>query len=332
MVLIKTSHYVSLLVLLFVIALFSAPLVWGQNSPPVRLSLIPFLGEAPAYIAVQNRYFKDEGLDVTVIYNSAGKIALQKLFEDKVDIVTVADTPIVYKAFNRDDFYILAGMTHTDQQSGAIARKDQGINTPAGIKGRRVAWFQGTGTDYLLDQYLLSNGLTLSDIETVDLKPKAMVKELISGNVDAIFSWQPHIMDAVNALGDKAYILPTKGLKVLDWVVVTRKEFAEKNPKKLEKYLSAIIKANQFILENPDEAMTIYAKATGADIKIVSAMWEQFSYGLFLNESMLINMEDQARWIVRNKFQEKKKVPNYLSIFHVKPLMKVKPEAVTLIK
>lgn len=332
MVLIKVLRHMLAIVLSIAFTTSFISLSWSQDSPPVRISLVPFLGEAPAYIAAHNGYFQQEGLEVAIKYNPAGKVSLKDLFDDKLDIISVADTPLVYKGFSRNDFYIVAGMSHTEHLSGAVARKDKGVDTPSGIKGRKVAWFQGTGTDYLLDQYLLSQGLSYSDIQAVDLKPKALEKELLSGNVDAIFSWHPHISNVVKALGDKAYILPTTGLKVLDWVVVTKKEYAEKNPENVERYLRAIAKANQFIRDQTSEAMMIYSKESGSDMKIVTAMWNQFSYGLYLNEPMLINMEDQARWIIRTKEQASKKVPNFLDLFNTKLLQKVKPEVVTLIK
>jgi hypothetical protein len=47
--------------------------------------------------------------------------------------------------------------------------------------------------------------------------------------------------------------------------------------------------------------------------------------------SIPLNMEDQARWHIRRKAITGAKNPNYLTLFHLQPLRKVKPEAVTLI-
>lgn len=312
--------------------LFSATFVSSQNLLPVRVSLVTFMGEAPAIVALHQGYFKEEGLDVSVKYNSAGPSAVKDLFSGVVDIASVADTPLVYAGFDRSDFSIIAGVTHSDHLAGAVVRNDVGVGEPLDIRGRKVGLLRGSGSDYLLDQYLLENGLTYEDIKIVDLKPKMLVKEIIQGNIDAIFSWQPHILNAMTGLGENGHKLPTKGLKVLDWLIVTKKDYAEKNPEVLEKYLSALNKANQFIHDNREEAMSIYSEKTGQYSGQMDEMWAQFSYGLFLNESMLIHMEDQARWIIRKKGKSNKGIPNYLNLFNVEFLKKVKPEAVTLIK
>lgn len=318
----------SVLIFLFL----GATAAWSQNLQTVRVSFVNFMGEAPAIIALQKGYFKDEGLNVSVKYNSAGPPAAKDLFSGIVDIASMADTPLVYAGFDRNDFSIIAGVTHSDHLAGAVVRSGLDVSDPLDIKGRKVGLLRGSGSDYLLDQYLLLTGLTYSDIKIVDLKPKMLVKEIIRGNIDAIFSWQPHILNAMTGLGDSGHKLPTKGLKVLDWLIVTKKDYADKNPEILEKYLRALNKASQFIHENRDEAIAIYSKKTGEDSTQMQAMWAQFSYGLYLNEPMLIHMEDQARWIIRKKTKTSKVIPNYLNLFNVDFLKKVKPEAVTLIK
>lgn len=332
MISIKSIPRSLIVVISFTFILLSNTAVWSQNLLPVRVSLVKFMGEAPALIALHNGYFKEEGLDVSVKYNSAGPPSIKDLFSGVVDIASVADTPLVYAGFDRNDFYIIAGVTHSDHLSGAVIRKEGRTAKSLDINGLKVGLLLGSGSEYLLDQYLLANGLSYDDIKIVDLKPKMLVKEIVKGKIDAIFSWHPHLLNAMDGLGDVGHKLPTNGMKVLDWLVVTKKEFSEKNPKILEKYLRSLKKANKFIHDNRDKAFEIYAKTTNTDKKLVRKMWSQFSYGLFLNESMLIHMEDQARWIIRKEGKPNKTIPNYLNIFNVKFLKKVKPEAVTLIK
>ncbi len=228
----------SVTVLSFIISislLFSATSTRSQDLLPVRVSFVNFMGEAPAIIALRNGYFEEEGLKVFVKYNGAGPSAAKDLFSGVVDIASMADTPLVYAGFDRDDFSIIAGVTHSDHLAGAVARGGLNASDPLDIKGRKVGLLRGSGSDYLLDQYLLQTGLTYNDINIVDLKPKMLVKEIVQGNIDAIFSWQPHLQNAMAGLGESGHKLPTKGLKVLDWLVVTKKEYAEKNPEVLEK-------------------------------------------------------------------------------------------------
>ena len=92
----------------------------------------------PVYIAQKQGFFSDEGLDVTVKEYSSGKVATKALFDGKVDMSTVADMPVVFNSFKRNDFCIFATFTYSYAFVKIIARKDMGIKTGANLKGRRV--------------------------------------------------------------------------------------------------------------------------------------------------------------------------------------------------
>lgn len=296
----------------------------------LRIAGIRFMGEPPVYIAQEKGYFTDEGLDVNVKINTAGKDSLVDLFEGRVDIITIADTPIVYQAFKRDDFLIVAGISRSETIAGALARRDHGINKPAELRGKKIGLFKGTASDYLLDQYLIAHDLSYTDITAINLKPGQLVSGIVAGDLDAIFSWQPHIHIAARQLGQNAYLLPSRGMKTLDWLVVTRRSYAQKNPEVLVKFLRALDRSTQFIAENPKQAIQLFSAASQIDIDIVDALWEEFAFGLYLSKSLLINMEDQARWEKSLK-QETSPIPNYLNFIYFDALQAVKPAAISVI-
>ncbi len=306
------------------------PPLLAQQS--VRMAYIPFMGEPPVIIARHEGYFLDEGLSVRFKRNAAGKVSLQDLLEGRVDVITIADTPIAYKAFERTDFVILSAITHTDRIAGAVARRDHGIDDPRALAGRRVGLFKGTASDYLLDTYLLAFGLDPAAVTTVDLRPRQLVKALLDGRVDAIFTWQPHVHTALRRLGANAYRLPTDGMKVLDWQLVAMRRYVESNPDVAIKLLRALDRAMSFLHENRQRSMDIFAAESGIARDVVAALWDDFSFGLYLSESLLINLEDQARWALGAGKLHAPAIPNYLDLVHSQALRAVRPDAITLIR
>lgn len=298
----------------------------------VTFATVRFIGEVPSYVAYRNGYFEEEGLDVTLKYNAAGKVSLKNLFEGEADIITIADTPIVYRCFEREDFYIVGAMTHSDKIAGVAARKDKGINSPSDLKGKKVALFRGTASDFLMDSFFIANRLDYADVEILDMKPLEQVEAIIKGEIDAMFCWQPHILNALNQLGENGIRLPSEGMKTLDWLIIVMKDYAEENPEVLEKFLRAIDKAVDFIKEHREESIDIHSEESEMDREIVAALWDDVAYGLFLSESMLINFEDQARWAIKEKKTEATEVPNYLNWIYFDALEKVKPGAITVIR
>jgi len=298
----------------------------------VTFATVRFIGEAPSYVAYHNGYFEEEGLSVTIKYNAAGKLSLNDLFGGEADIITIADTPIVYRCFEREDFYIVAGITHSDKIAGVVARRDAGINSAADVRGKKVALFCGTASDFLMDSFFLANGIEYSDVEIFDMKPLEQVEAIVKGEIDAMFCWQPHILNALNQLGENGIRLPSEGMKTLDWLIVVMKDYAEENPDVLEKFLRAIAKAEDFIEEHREESIDIHSVESGMDREIVAALWDDIAYELFLSESMLINLEDQARWAIKEEKTDSLEVPNYLNWIYFDALEEIRPEVISIIR
>lgn len=299
---------------------------------PVTFTTVHFIGEAPSYVAYYNGYFEEEGLDVKLKYSPAGKVSLQSLFDGETDIITVADTPIVYAAFEREDFYIIGSIVHSDKIAGAVARRDKGINSPADLIGKKVALFQGTASDFLMDTFFIANGLEYSDVEIVNLKPPEQVKAIVNGEIDAMFSWQPHILNAMKQLGENGIRLPCEGMKTVDWLIVVKRDYAEENPDVMVKFLRAIEKAENFIAEHREAAISLHSEVIEMDREIVDALWDDVSWELYLSESMLINLENQARWAIYTNRVDATEVPNYLDWIYFDALEEIKPEAITIIR
>jgi NitT/TauT family transport system substrate-binding protein len=49
-----------------------------------------------------------------------------------------------------------------------------------------------------------------------------------------------------------------------------------------------------------------------------------------LDQTLLITLEDETRWAMKNKLTDKTAMPNFAEYIHVDSLMGVKPEAVKL--
>jgi len=53
---------------------------------------------------------------------------------------------------------------------------------------------------------------------------------------------------------------------------------------------------------------------------------------LMLDQTILVSLEDEARWAMKERLTDKKEVPNYLDFIYVDALEQVKPETVTIIR
>lgn len=297
----------------------------------VTVATVPAIVEAPTHVAYEKGYFKDEGLDVELIMNAAGKISLQMLFDGKADIANVMGTPIMYTSFDRDDFYIIGKIRHSKIHF-SVARKDRGIHKASDLKGKKIAVTKGTGAEFFMDSYLIFNGIAPSELEVIYMGAPAMVDAIVKGEVDAMFCWSPFPFRAQKLLGENAVALPSETIVPGSWLVVVKKEFARKHPDILRKYLKGIVRTERFIEENKEEAISIHAKVAGVDRGMVSELFKNMELDLCLDQALLNDLEDQGRWAIRYHYTDKTQVPNYLNSIYPGPLREVKPHAVTVIK
>jgi NitT/TauT family transport system substrate-binding protein len=80
------------------------------------------------------------------------------------------------------------------------------------------------------------------------------------------------------------------------------------------------------VAKNPDEAQTIMSAATKIDKKLIHEVWDAFNYHVGLDQTLLITLEDEARWAIRNKLTEHTAMPDFPRHIHADSLKAVRLE------
>jgi NitT/TauT family transport system substrate-binding protein len=307
----------------------------GQKStqPPEKIVLGTQMiaHVAPVWIAENKGYFRGEGLKVEIREFASGQAALKGLLNDKdIDLATAAQTPAIYNSFHRNDYAIIGGMVFSDRDIKILARQDRGIKDPENLKGKIVGITTGTTSHFFLSLFLTYHQMQMSDLKIIDLEPPGLSTALGEGRVDAIVSWEPHIYKARKNLGEKAFFLPTQGLFRDDVYLITRKDYLKDHAEALKRFFRAIEKAEAFILNSRNESMEIVGQKLKINKEGIKPIWDDLHFKLFLDQSILISLEDQARWAIRNRLTDAEKVPNYLTYIYPDILEAIKPEAVKI--
>jgi len=303
-----------------------------KSREKVRLGISRSFLSVPVYIAKEQGYFPEEGLDVEVKEYSSGKMATKALFAGEVDISTVADMPVVLNSFKREDFCIFATFIHSYPFVKIIARKDKGIKTGADLKGKRVGANRGTSSHFFLVVFLIHNRLSISDVEMVHIRTVDLPAALKNGGVDAISVWQPYTQKAKKLLKDNAIELPSSDIYRTTFNFAVMKGFAKEHPETLKRFLKAIDKAATFIKKNRETSQDIIAETFKLDKDTVSAACDDCTFKLSLDQALLVAWDEIARWAIQNNFTDKKELPNYLNFVYLDALEAIKPETITIIR
>jgi NitT/TauT family transport system substrate-binding protein len=286
---------------------------------------------SPVWIAEHNDYFRKEGLNVEVKEFESGRTALRMMLHSEgIDIVTAAQTPVVSNSFSRNDYAIIGNMVYSDNDVKLLVKLDKGLKTPSDLKGKVIGITVDSSGHFFLGLFLAHHRLLMSDVRIADREATRLAQSLIDGQVDAIATWEPHIYNAKKVLGDKALVMPSEGMYREDFYFIARKDFIRSHHETLKRFLRAIQKGEDFIQNNRKEALDIVGQRLKIDKKILMETWGDFHFMLSLDQSILIALEDEARWAIKNGLTETTKVPNYLDYIYTDALMAVNPDAVTM--
>ncbi len=284
------------------------------------------------FIALERGCFKDEGLDVTYQQQFSGKASLESVLEGKADFAMLGDTPLMHAALKREKIYVVVTITTAEENLAIIARRDRGIETPHDLRGKRIGAALGSNGEFFLDVFLTHHLISGEDVEVVHTKPEGMPDALTKGTLDAVSVWNPHNINSQRALGDNGVTFTGKGIYTESVVLAARQDFVQANPETLRKFLRAIVRAEAFVRNNPEEAITVVANYIRIDKGLLNRLWSIYAYRVSLDQALIVTLEDKARWAIMKKLTDETQVPDYLNFIHIDALEAVKPEAVTIIR
>lgn len=286
---------------------------------------------APVLIAIDKGYFKDEGLEVTVKEYDFGKLCLEAMFAGEVDLATVAQLPIVMNSFKREDFSVVATINYNYDDSKIVIRKDRGIATGADLKGKTIGTVFGTSAHFLTDVYLSYHNIQQEEMKVVNIPAKDLPAALKEGRVDAISAFEPYAYAATKLLPDSAARLPKIEIFRETFNLAAMKDFSKNHPEAVKKVLRAIDQAVSFSKQNRAETITILSRKLHVDEAFFETAWDDYALGLALDQTLVLTLEDQARWAIKNRLTDQTKIPNYLDFLDPTGLRAVNPKAVTVI-
>lgn len=245
----------------------------GGDATSVGMGIQPWLGYGPWYIAQENGYFEDEGVDVEItnFMNDADMTAA--FASDRIQVANAASHSALQFIEQGLDVSIvlLLDASHT---ADAILT-DGSIGSVADLEGKQVAFEEGSVSNLLLGYALQENGLTLDDIEPVPMDPSEAATALIGGSVPVAVTYEPYISEA-RAASDEFELLYTAAENegLISDVLVVDNDFLAENPEAVQQVVNAWGPSIDFYESDTDEARAIIAENIGSDVESLATAFD----------------------------------------------------------
>ena len=300
----------------------------AKETERVVVAVTPWPASAALYVAQEKGYFKDEGLEVAFDTFISGHLGLEAALSGKADFATAGDTPIARAAIEAKPVAVVATLCEINRAVMIVARKDHGILSPEDLRGKRIGVVLGTTADFFLHIFLATSYVNPLDVIIVGLETEGVVDALTRGEVDAVSTWFPHTLRASARLGDRGILLEDPSIYKMTWNLAASQDFATNHPDRVIKVLRPILRANRLIMERAEEARAVASMHLGEASGRLDKEWEDYRFTAALDQSLLLNLEDQARWMLRQEPGGSRGTPNFTEFIYTEGLKTVQPAGV----
>ena len=285
---------------------------------------------ALVYVAEDQGYFKKNGLNVTFKKYDSGGAAVPGLLKNETDLALASEFVVVNTIFKKGDVRTLGSIDKFENMF-VIARKDRGIEKITDLRNGTFGVPEGTIADFYLGRYLNLHNMKLSDVTFVNIRPDHSAEALAAGNVDAVVTWHPYLDRISDRYGSQLVVWPIQSSQLTFWNVISRTDWADSHQEAIDRFLLSIAQASEFTTNQPQETKKIVQNELNYTDGYMKAVWPDHQFALSLDQSLVLAMEDEGRWMIDNNLTSEKTIPDFRGYIYTRGLEEVKPESLNII-
>jgi NitT/TauT family transport system substrate-binding protein len=231
---------------------------------PITVGALPTANTAALNLGVEQGFFEDEGLDVTVEYAQGGATMVTTLVSGDYDVIGAGYVPTLSAIAQGLPLKFISGGdlgadTDEEEWQVVLVQGDSPIQTPQDLAGKRVAVNAVKGVlEVALRASLDELGIDSSSIQLVEIPFPDMPANLQSGNVDAVYAPEPFITSILDAGGRQVLAPPpTIAPGFINGAWETSDQFIAEQPEAVDAFVAGMTRALEYAQDNPDEVRRI---------------------------------------------------------------------------
>ena len=265
---------------LMLAAVVAPAMVYSSASQAYQLAISQYgrvTATLPWAVAIEKGYFTDAGIKIDqVIAGAGGGTTLRNVLASDLPYGEVATSAaIAAKRAGLDVVIVNSSSSHIGEIA-LVTDPKSSIHTMADLAGKKAGYTAPKSTsDVLLHLALKESNLTgkVETVATGGFGPGLTALETgaiqAAPLIDPILTLQPEKFRVIMHFAD---LIPR-----MTWLVgITTRDFAKKNPQLLRKLIAVRLRAVNFIYQNRDEAMRIYAKVWREDPQKVATYFPKY--------------------------------------------------------
>lgn len=239
----------------------------------LKIAQFPYMTEAPYFIAMDEGYFAEQGLEVEFVPFAKSSDIIPALVQGQIDVSTVfLGAGFLNAIAGGENTKIVAGKGYLDANACAYTGwmastevADSGeLNDIKNWAGKKIATEKGTTSEYALEVLLAQAGLTLDDVEIMDVPIFNRMESIKNGAIDIAGAGEPWVFRMESSNTAKMIKSFNSYLPDLQWgVIAYGPTLLGDNPDVGNRFMKAFIKGlQQYNQGKTDRNVEIIAKYT----------------------------------------------------------------------
>ena len=230
---------------------------------------------APLLLALDNGYFEQEALDVTLDKGTGSVNAIPQVASGEYDFGSAdINSLIKWRAENPDVDMKAIYIIYNSPPFAVLGRPSLGVFGPLDLEGHTLGAPAFDGAFAQWPAFVAANGILEDRVDIVDVSFPVREPMLAAGEVDAItgFSFTSYVTLQQNGVPDEdisLMLMSDFGLDMYGNAIIVNPEFAENNPGIVKAFLRAAVKGYQETIANPAAAVEhVITRVENADTDI----------------------------------------------------------------
>lgn len=203
----------------------------GTKENPFKLGVSPMSGWYAWYGVEGSGLFEKNGVYTEIKFFPVYSDSLTAFNSGQLDGICIAASDAVAPANEGIDFKMVLVNDNSAGADGLVVH--DGINSITDLKGKSVATELGTLEHMFLLKILKDNGMTIDDINFVNMTINDAGPAFIAGSVDAAVLWEPTLSMAVEGGGKLLYSTKSEPGLIPDTLAV-RTEVINSSPESVQ--------------------------------------------------------------------------------------------------
>lgn len=222
---------------------------------------------------------KAQGVSVRWVEFSFGPPLLEALSLGAIDFGTTGDAPPIFAQAAGANLVYAAAQPRGGAGAAILLPKGSGIESLAGLKGKRVAFAKGSSAHNLTVAALEKAGLSYGDITPVLLTPADGAAAFSGGTIDAWTVWDPYFAIAEEREGARVLARSTE-IAPINAFLLANRSFAEEQPAALDGAIRALGTVAAWCETNRDGVAESLARLTGIPLPVQRRAAERIRYAV----------------------------------------------------